>query len=263
MGWVQLHNCNWIIPYVGGWCEGYVEGAWGQATLPRPDYQKTHGVHKSATAAWNANRGNHPNELPPAGHNVPVFFSLGSTPLGHVAISLDDGYIASSSRAGYHTQGYLHPNLNQIISEYGQYNNGCTYLGWSEWVGNLKVIAWEDWKNERYSEPITFEESTENDNSLPLGEIKIKQKGVNGEHWWVDQIRTLDGAETGRTRIDEGIIPAQPEITLIGTYVAPAPTPEPVPTPEPTPEPVPQPTKSFLRLLLELIIDFIRSIFKK
>lgn len=146
MPWRQITDANWRIPYVGGWCEGYVEGAWGQATLPTPSNQTTSGVWGSAMHKWNSNPGggNHPGELPPVGKTVPVYFSLGSTSYGHTAISLDDGMIASSSQGGYHTQGYIHQNLDNIIWVYGTYNNGCNYLGWSEYVGNIKVVEWYD-----------------------------------------------------------------------------------------------------------------------
>lgn len=141
--WNQVKDANWRIPYVGGWCEGYVEGAWGVATLPTINNQTTEGVYGSAMAKWNANpgNGNHPGEQPPIGKTVAVYFSLGSTPDGHTAISLDDGTVASSTQAGFHTQGYLHPNLQAMMDMYGQYNNGCTYLGWSEYVGNTQVLA--------------------------------------------------------------------------------------------------------------------------
>jgi hypothetical protein len=140
--WKQLQDANWKIPYVGGWCEGFVEGSWGQATFPTVNKQITYGVYPSAMAKWNANpgNGNHPGELPPAGVTVPVYFSLGSTPLGHVADSLSDGMVASSTQGGFHTQGYIHKNLQNLIDVYAQYNNGCTYLGWSEYVGNIRVV---------------------------------------------------------------------------------------------------------------------------
>lgn len=150
MPWRQVVDANWRIPYVGGWCEGYVAGAWGQATLPTPENQVTYAIgaggYGSAIEKWNANvgGGNHSGELPPVGKTVPVYFSLGNVWQGHTAISLDDGYIASSSQGGYHTQGYIHQNLDNIIWAYGQYNGGCTYLGWSEFVGNIRVIEWYD-----------------------------------------------------------------------------------------------------------------------
>ncbi len=140
MAYIQLRDANWRIPYVGGWCEGYTEGSFGFATLPTLQNQTTSGKYTSATAAWNAGQGNHPGELPPAGVTVPVFFALGSTDQGHVAISLDDGSVASSTQAGFHTQGYIHPNLQSLIDLYAQYNNGCTYLGWSEFVGGVRVV---------------------------------------------------------------------------------------------------------------------------
>jgi hypothetical protein len=140
MAWKQLKDANWKIPYVGSWCEGYVEGAWGQATKPTANNQTTSGVYGTATAAWSAQPNKH-YDLPPKGKTVPVYFSLGSTTQGHVAISLDDGQVASSTQSGFHTQGYIHPNLNDLITVYGKYNKGCKYLGWGEYVGKIRVIA--------------------------------------------------------------------------------------------------------------------------
>jgi hypothetical protein len=148
--WEQSLNANWHIPYVGGLCEGYVEGAWGQATLPTPTHLTTSGVYANAvsavnpgeTAKWDNNPGNanHPGELPPAGLTVPIYFSLGSTKAGHTAIALSDGRIATSALPGYHAEGFIYPSLQAMIADYAKYNGGCTYLGWSEQVGNVRVV---------------------------------------------------------------------------------------------------------------------------
>jgi len=130
MAWKQLRDANWRVPYVGGWCLKYVQDAFG-TDHPDPD----------ATNAWNDNYGNGNHyDLPPVGKTVPVYFSLGNVPQGHVAISLDDGMVASSTQGGSHPQGYLHPNLNDLIAIYGRYNGGCHYLGWSEFVGTVRVV---------------------------------------------------------------------------------------------------------------------------
>ena len=150
MPYRQVIDANWRIPYVGGWCEGYVAGAFGQATLPTIDNQTTSAIgaggYASAIDKWNADpgNGNHPGELPPVGKTVPVYFSLGDVWQGHTAISLDDGMVASSTQGGFHTQGYIHQNLDNLIWVYGQYNGGCNYLGWSEFVGNVRVVEWYD-----------------------------------------------------------------------------------------------------------------------
>jgi len=126
----QLRDANWRVAYVGGWCLKYVQDAFG-----------TDHPYPSAIDAWNANYGggNHPNEQPPS-KTVPVYFSLGNVPQGHVAISLDDHTVASSTQAGSHPEGYLHPNLQNLIDIYGKYNGGCAYLGWSEYVGTTHVL---------------------------------------------------------------------------------------------------------------------------
>jgi hypothetical protein len=132
MAYTQLRDANWKVPYVGGWCLKYVQDAFG-----------TDHPYASAIDAWNANYGggNHPGELPPAGKTVAVYFTLGSVPAGHVAISLDDGSVASSTQAGSHSEGFIHPNLQNLIDTYAKYNGGCTYLGWSEYVGTVRVVS--------------------------------------------------------------------------------------------------------------------------
>lgn len=138
---IQLIIPNYNIPYTGGYCEKFIEnttgqnGVWGAAVTPVPPY--------SYTGAWESNfgNGNHPNEKPPKGLRVAVYFSLGSNPEGHVALQLEDGRVASSTQAGYHTTAYIHPNMQDLINVYAKANNGCKYLGYSEYIGKLKVIG--------------------------------------------------------------------------------------------------------------------------
>lgn len=134
MSWTQRRDANWRVPCTGGWCLKYVQDAFG-TDHPDPD----------AMNAWNDNygSGNHVSP-PPVGKTVPVYFSLGNVPQGHVAISLDDGKVASSTRAGTFPQGYIHPNLNDLVAVYGKYNGGCQYLGWSEYVGTVHVVEWDN-----------------------------------------------------------------------------------------------------------------------
>lgn len=143
----QLVTPDYNIPYAGGLCEGFVEGTVGQATLPARDKNgnwQTYGPFPTAIAKWEAGLGNHPGEQPPSGVRVPLYFTLGSTPDGHTALQLEDGRVASSTQPGYHTTAYIHPSLEDLIDMYAEYNNGCTYLGWSEYIGKLRVIEGED-----------------------------------------------------------------------------------------------------------------------
>lgn len=131
MTWTQKQDANMTVGYVGGWCLKYVQDAFA-----------TDHPYPTAMAAWNANYGggNHPNEEPPLGITVPVYFALGSVSAGHVAIRLDDGWVASSTMPGEHSAPYYHRNLADLIAVYGKYNGGCTYLGWSEFVGTVRVV---------------------------------------------------------------------------------------------------------------------------
>lgn len=131
---------NFEIPYVGGLCEGYVEGTVGQATLPTPKEPMTYGVYRSATQAWVNLPGKHTSS-PPKALRVALYFTLGSNPNGHTAILLEDGRVASSSLPGYHTKPYIYKNLQSMIDDYAKNNNGCTYLGWTEYIGKVQVIS--------------------------------------------------------------------------------------------------------------------------
>lgn len=212
------------VGYQGGWCLKYVQDAYG-TDHPFP----------TATAAWNSRQGNHPNEVPPMGITVPVYFSLVGEPAGHVAIRLDDGYVASSSNPGYHPRPFFHPNLDHLMRYYGAYRP--VYLGWSEYVGTRKVVGWEDYRDESIGGEVPFDRQTQEDPTLPLGETKIAQSGVTGNNSKTYRIRTIDGREVSRELIGENNTSPVAEITLIGTYVEPVVVPEPEPeTPNPTPE---------------------------
>jgi hypothetical protein len=137
--YIQLSSPNVNIPYVGGLCEGYVEGTVGQATLPTPENPMTYGVYRSASQAWSSMPGTH-KELPPPGVRIPVYFSLGNNKDGHTAILMEDGRVATSAKAGYNPMGYIYPSLQAMIDDYAKHNKGCTYLGWSEYIGKLQVV---------------------------------------------------------------------------------------------------------------------------
>lgn len=129
--WKQVKDANWAIPYTGGWCLSYVQSAFGaQHTSP------------NAITEWNSTTKYNHTDYPPAGITVPVYFTLGTEPAGHVAIRLDDLKVASSTQSGVHQQGYLHPNIQDLMNIYAKYNGGCTYLGWSEVIGNTRVVEY-------------------------------------------------------------------------------------------------------------------------
>lgn len=173
MTYQQLITPKVPWPYVGGWCQGFVEGSFGQATAPKQDAQGnwyTVGPFPSAKAAWDANYGDgrHPGEQPPKGVAVPVYFTLGSTPAGHVAISMPDGTVLSSTQGGWHSAGTVHPNLQDLINVYAKYNNGCTYLGWSEYAGKAQVVKGSD-----MDQKITFEEAEELSQTVLLRPVPV------------------------------------------------------------------------------------------
>lgn len=129
--WKQLRDASMTVGYIGGWCLKYVQDAFG-----------TDHPYPTAAAAWSAEPNKH-IDRPPAGVTVPVYLSLGNVPAGHVAISLSDGYIASSTQSGTHATPYYHKNLDDLIAVYGKYNGGAAYLGWGEHVGSVHVVQFQ------------------------------------------------------------------------------------------------------------------------
>lgn len=130
MAWKQLRDASMKVGYIGGWCLKYVQDAYG-----------TDHPYPTAIAAWNAEPNKH-YDVPPLGITVPVYLSLGNEPAGHVAIRLDDGYVASSTLGGSHGGPYLHKSLDDLVAVYAKYNGGAKYLGWGEHVGTQHVVEW-------------------------------------------------------------------------------------------------------------------------
>lgn len=130
MSWKQLRDANWHITNTGGWCLKAVQDAFG-----------TDHPYPTAIAAWNANYGggNH-TSVPPLGMTVPIYLTINGVPAGHVAIRLDDGYVASSTLPGTHSQMYIHKNIQDLIDTYTRVYGGMTLLGWSEYVGTVHVV---------------------------------------------------------------------------------------------------------------------------
>ena len=196
---IQINDANWRIPYVGGWCEGYVEGAWGKATQPTPSNPTTSGIYGSATQAWEAVQNKH-YDMPPLGVTVPVYFSLGNVWQGHVAIRLDDGMVASSTQSGYHSQGYIHPNIQNMIDLYGKYNGGCTYLGWADRQWGIEIVRYEaniTQEDKTSIETIPFQTEITYSETIPVGTQQVLQTGVNGSRTIITRLTYSDGVQTG------------------------------------------------------------------
>jgi len=206
--WKQRKDANWRVPYTGGWCLKYVQDAFG-----------TDHPYPNALAAWNANYGgkNH-TDLPPKGKTVAVYFWLGNVPEGHVAIHLDDGMVASSTQAGTHSQGYLHPNMQHMIDLYGKYNGGCRYLGWSEYVGTVKCLVWEEVKTEVKSTPIIRDTVKQQDPELELGKTTTVE-GKDGERKITYTVTLNDGVEVKRVVTSDVTTPPVNTIINEGTKV--------------------------------------------
>ncbi len=108
-----------------GWCLWWAQEA----------YKVPH-LYPSATAQWKEARIKHTGK-PPKGVFVPVFFSMKGVPAGHVAISAPDGSIYSTSSPHSLTPVH-HKDMADLLRYYG---GKLTYLGWSEDLGGVKVVA--------------------------------------------------------------------------------------------------------------------------
>ncbi|MHB9054266.1 MAG: G5 domain-containing protein, partial [Thermoleophilia bacterium] len=88
--------------------------------------------------------------------------------------------------------------------------------------------------------PIPFTSTTENNPGLAQGQTQIKQAGQNGSKEVKTKITYVDGKETKREVVSATVTTQPvPQITSVGTYVAPPPAPAPNPTPAPDTSGVP------------------------
>lgn len=78
-------------------------------------------------------------------------------------------------------------------------------------------------KVETETQTIAFEKTTVESSSLVKGSTQIQTNGVNGVKTLTHTIEFTDGVETNRSTKEEVTTQPVSEITLIGTYVAPAP----------------------------------------
>jgi len=82
------------------------------------------------------------------------------------------------------------------------------------------------------TEVIKFSTKTQNDTTLPQGQTKIAQTGINGQKKVTYKVTYANGKATKWKAVFTKVIKQpKPQITIIGTYVAPAPAPKPVATP--------------------------------
>jgi hypothetical protein len=123
---IQLVQPNPSIPCKPGWCLKYVRETFGAPS-----------VEPSATAGWeNADFKHWDKNFPDAW--VPLWFSLDTTPLGHVVLRSPRGIIYSTSSLA--NTPYVHPNLEHLMNYYAYYKMNLTYLGWSEDISNVRVV---------------------------------------------------------------------------------------------------------------------------
>lgn len=128
MTFTQVLTPNPNIPCWPGWCLQYVNDAFG---VPA--------VYGSATDAWIASGTQHRDRDFPSGVWVPVWYSLDTTPLGHVVLLAPDGSVYSTSDLS--NTPHHHPDLADLEAYYAKYGMTLTYRGWTEDVEGTHVIA--------------------------------------------------------------------------------------------------------------------------
>ncbi|WP_171907862.1 hypothetical protein, partial [Curtobacterium sp. MMLR14_002] len=45
-----------------------------------------------------------------------------------------------STQAGWHAGPFIHRSIQHLIDTYAPGNGGCTYLGWSEFIGRKQIV---------------------------------------------------------------------------------------------------------------------------
>lgn len=135
---IQMTFKQLINPRISGF---RVEG--GMCLQAVQNSFNTEHPYATAMAQWNG-AGNKYTGKAPDGLAVPVFFSLGGEPAGHVAVMFADGRVGSSTRAGVYQSLYMHPNLDDLIKVYRGVGWNIQYLGWKDTVGTQKVVTNEE-----------------------------------------------------------------------------------------------------------------------
>lgn len=91
-------------------------------------------------------------------------------------------------------------------------------------------------KQETETKSVPFTTQNQDDASLPKGQTKVIQAGVDGVETLTYNVIYTNGQQTDKTLVSDTVT-TQPttEIIANGTYVYVAPAPDPTPTPTPTP----------------------------
>lgn len=121
----QLITPNPEISCRPGWCLEYVRETFN---LPAK--------YPSATASWEASEYKHTDKEFPDNVSVPVWYSLGDEPDGHVALRQPDGTVWSASHPTDTTPVH-HESMQDIETYYG---GRLGYLGWTEDLSGELVI---------------------------------------------------------------------------------------------------------------------------
>ena len=107
------------------------------------------------------------------------------------------------------------------------------------------------------TEVVPFQTITQNDATLPKGQTKVVQEGVNGESTTLTEVTTVDGKQT--SRVLKNTITKQPvnKVIAVGTKEEAVPTPQPVKPEEPkqTQPETPKPEEKVDKTALKTQID--------
>ena len=107
------------------------------------------------------------------------------------------------------------------------------------------------------TEVVPFQTITQNDATLPKGQTKVVQEGVNGERTILTEVSTVDGKQT--SKVLENTITKQPvnKVIAVGTKEEAVPAPQPVKPEEtkPTQPETPKPEEKVDKTALKVQID--------
>lgn len=125
--YTQVTKGNWNTVDGSEWCARWLFNAFGG---------KNGWGFGTATAAWNGQVKRHPGELPPAGVDVPIWFSVSYDPRGHAAMSCSDGKIRMVTMVPNSHGQSVYASLSDFLQRFPAFK----YLGWGEQMDGTVVV---------------------------------------------------------------------------------------------------------------------------
>lgn len=119
-----------------GWCLAVTDACFGVSPFAA-----------SAQVAWNVNTTKHTDRDIPQNVYVPIFWTGDRQGYGHVAVAYREGdnlKVWSSPYTHKPYFDYFDGNINSVIETIRSKYGLTSFLGWTETLGDKRIIQWED-----------------------------------------------------------------------------------------------------------------------